>query len=116
MAGQPVSVRASQEKRAAALLALLQANTARAHALAAERMTRTRGNACCPACEKAALELEALRLAAEIQKVEIDYLKNMGFFDWMRSSGRASAMLEMARNQGHPTSETADSSGKCAVV
>jgi DNA-binding CsgD family transcriptional regulator len=116
MSGQPASVRASQEKRAVALLALLQANTARAHAVAEERMAKIRGTSCCPACEKAALEIAVLQRANETHKVEIDFLKHMGFFDWVRKSGRAFEILEMARNQGKPRPKTAANAGTCEVV
>ena len=111
MAGQPAPERESQHRRAVALLALLQANTARAHAVAAERMAKIRGTTCCPACETTALDYEALRLAEETQKVEMEYLKHLGFFDWVRSSGRAREIFENVRNQSNPAPETADNSG-----
>ena len=122
LAGQPISERKSQEQRATALLALLallalpQANTARAHAVAEERMAKIRGTSCCPACEKAALEIAAIQRANETHTAEINCLKHMGFFDWVRSSDRTLEVLETARNQRNPTPETAANSGTCAVV
>jgi hypothetical protein len=111
MAGQPASARESQRSRAAAILALLQANTARAHAVAAGRMAKIHGTACCPACENAALEIDARQRATDTLETAIDYLEHMGFFDWVRSSGRAPEFLEMARKRRKPRPKSAVKSG-----
>ena len=108
-----------REKMAAALLALLQANTRRIHALAAERMEKRNKDACCPDCARTGLELESIRLANEVHKVEIAYHKQLGTFDAIRASGRALEIIQKARTLEEPEKVlrgAADNTGTSAVV
>jgi hypothetical protein len=108
-----------REKMAAALLGLLQANTKRIHAVAAERMEKRSKDACCPDCACTGLELESIRLANEVHKAEIAYLKQLGTFDAIKVSGRAREIIEAARTLQEPEKVlrgAADNSGTSAVV
>lgn len=112
-------LRAKHKKMAAALLTLLQANTARAHALAAERMEKRTKVACCPECARSALAIESVRLFGAVQKIEIAYLKQLGVLDIIRASGCAAEIIRAARTLQVPEKVlrgAADNSGTSAVV
>ncbi len=85
-------------KRVAALLGLLHANVAQAQALGLKRQQRHVPG---PTSQDKddALAVEAMRLAADLLRAELDYLKHIGLFDLIRAEGSA---LVITRGLLHP--------------
>lgn len=88
--------KATREKRAVALLDLLRAETTRAHVIATERIQR-RANSTATPDRAYVLGIEAIRLAADLHKAELEYLKHLGVFEAIRKEGRAYEVLQLSR-------------------
>lgn len=91
--------KATREKRAVALLDMMRAETTRAHVLGTRRIQKRANSTATPNMEDA-LAIEAIRLAADLQKAELEYLKHMGVFEAIRKEGRASEVLQLSRMLG----------------
>ena len=89
---------AAGTKRLSALLAHMHANTERAHVLAAERRQRRMAAGYTLDQTDMALEIEAMRLAADLQRAELDYLRQIGLFDMIRAEGTAIAVVRQAQH------------------
>jgi len=101
--------RAAREARAVALLALLRAETARAHELASERMRKRMAGIPDAIGASDVMAFETMRLAAQIQRAELDYLSHMGVFEAIRKEGRAAEVL--ARVRSHSASHAQQREG-----
>jgi len=89
---------AAREARAAALLALWGADTARAHELAVARARKREKRHSVQVLAQDEVALEAMRLAADLHKAELEYLRHLGVFDAIRKEGRGLEFLAFVRS------------------
>lgn len=88
----------AREARAAALLALWGADTARAHELAVARAQKREKRHSGQLLAQDEVALEAIRLAADLHKAELEYLRHLGVFDAIRKEGRGLEFLAFVRS------------------